>query len=119
MKGIVITSNLKVSVQDFGEPWYETVGIVVGGYIELVHPRELPHPYVMLVNEDGHFRNLQPNPIASALYGSQSIVGNVVIMQEGFVDGEPDIVGLDEKQIPALLDRFCYLANLCREVTHV
>lgn len=122
MKGIIITTGSKVSVKDFGEPLYQTVGKAVGGYIEAVHPRELEHPLVMLINEEGLLRNLPFNAPASALYGTlphgQMIVGDVVIMQEGFVDGEPDIVGLDEDCIASLVDRFEFLARLCREVKH-
>ena len=44
MKGIVITTGNELCVQDFGEPLYQTIGKVVGGYIEIVHPKGLPEP---------------------------------------------------------------------------
>ena len=44
MKGIVITSDDEIYIEDFTSPLYESVGKVVGGYIEHVHPRRLPEP---------------------------------------------------------------------------
>lgn len=53
MKGVVVTTDLDVYIQDFAQPLYETVGKVVGGYIERVQPMLLERPYCMLVNEEG------------------------------------------------------------------
>lgn len=107
MKGIVITTDGSVSVKDFEKPLYKTVGAAVGGYIEIVHPRELPRPYLMIVNKAGLLQNLALNGIGSVLYGTpahgQPIVGHIVIMKDGFVNGEPDIVGLDDKEIHEML----------------
>lgn len=114
MKGMVIYAHhlyrngcvQRFDVQDFGEPLYKTVGAVVGGHIEIVRPVGLPDPLLMIVNEEGLLRGLDFNTIASILYGiqhhGQPIVGNAVIMKEGYVDGEPDIVGLDPEDINAL-----------------
>ena len=51
MKGIVITPENEISVKDFGEPLYQTIGEAVGGYIEHVNPRLLDAPFCMIVNE--------------------------------------------------------------------
>lgn len=61
MKGIVITTDNKVEVQTFGEPLYQTIGKAVGGYIEVVHPKGLPEPFIMIVNEEGLLQQLPPN----------------------------------------------------------
>ena len=45
MKGVVVTTDLDVYIQDFAQPLYETVGKVVGGYIERVQPMLLERPY--------------------------------------------------------------------------
>ena len=109
MKGIVITTDNHASVMDFSEPLYQTVGGAVGGYIEIVKPCGLKHPLVMIVNEEGKLIDLPVNIYGSALYGTsrhgEPIVGDIVIMQEGFVDGEPDIIGLPDVAIDALLGK--------------
>lgn len=128
MKGLVIYAGLfpdhAYEVHDFYEdPLFLRLSEAVGGRIEIVHPVGLPDPYVMIVNEDGLIRGHNFNQIASVLYGTQDhghpVVGNVVIMKEGFVDGEPDIVGLDPEDILVvagiILVRLC--RNLCDQLT--
>lgn len=34
MKGVVVTTNHEVRVEDFSDPLYKTVGSAVGGYID-------------------------------------------------------------------------------------
>lgn len=38
MKGVVVTTDMEIHVEDFGEPLYKTVGAAVGGHIEHVLP---------------------------------------------------------------------------------
>lgn len=115
MKGMVIYAHhlyrrghvVRFEVHDFyDDPLFLRLSEVVGGHIEVVRPVGLPDPLLMIVNEEGLLRGLDLNTIASILYGiqhhGQPIVGNAVIMKEGFVDGEPDIVGLDPEDINAL-----------------
>ena len=52
MKGVVVTTNHEVRVEDFSDPLYKTVGSAVGGYIEHVHPMRLARPLCMIVNEE-------------------------------------------------------------------
>lgn len=100
MKGIVVTTDLNVRIEEFGDPLYKTVGTAVGGYIEHVKPARLRHPYCMIVNEEGRLIDLPLNPIGSFFYGTdqhgEPIVGNIVIMKDGYRDGERDIVGLND-----------------------
>lgn len=102
MKGVVVTTKAEVEVREFTAPLFESAGKAVGGWIETVHPMGLKRPYVMLVNEEGLLLELDVNVYGSLLYGAnihgQTIVGNVVIMKEGFVGGEPDIVGLSDDE---------------------
>lgn len=108
MKGIVIETSGRMYVSEYGEPLYKTVGQTVGGYIEIVHPRGLPHPYVMIVNEEGRIIDLPINETGSALYGyalhGEPIMGDVVLMKEGMRNGERDIIGLMDTDICCLRD---------------
>lgn len=108
MKGIVVTTDMKIEVKDFAEPPYKTIGETVGGYIEIVHPMGL-RGAVMVVNDDGTIHSLPLNVIGSCLYGTQThripIVGNVVIMKEGYVNGERGLIGLEDSEIEPLLEQ--------------
>lgn len=117
MKGIVITTDCAVSVQDFGQPLYQTTGSVVDGWIEIVHPKRLPAPLVMIVNEDGLAKELPVNLVGTALYAYAPIVGNIVIMQDGYnADGEPDIVGIPDEDIDHYLPQFEELCERCKNI---
>lgn len=100
MKGLVITTENKMQVREFGEPAYETIGKAVGGWIELVHPQGLQPPYCMIVNEEGLLKDLPLNRAGSLLYGTQfhgsPIVGDIVIMAEKWAPEGRDIVGIPE-----------------------
>jgi len=116
MKGIVITTENEISVQDFGEPLYKTVGAAVGGGIEIVHPKLLEHPYCMIVDDEGLLKNYPLNMVGSFLYGTLEhgcpIVGTIVFMKEGFYNGEPDIVGLTDEEIEYLSTKLPKIFNL-------
>lgn len=103
MKGVVVTTDLEVRVEDFEEPLYKTVGAAVGGYIEHVRPMRLKEPFCMIVNEEWRLHKLPINLVGSFFYGTdfhnEPIVGNIVIMKDGYRNGEPDIVGLDDTEI--------------------
>lgn len=108
MKGIVVTTINTMYVKDFGEPLYKTLGKEVDGRIEVVHPRRLEAPFVMIVNEEGRLEGLPLNTLGSFLYGApihgEPIVGNIIILQEGFVNGERDIIGLDDDLARYVID---------------
>lgn len=107
MKGLVITTENKMQVREFGEPAYETIGKAVGGWIEVVHPKGLPDPFCMVVNEEGLLHGLPLNLFGCILYDTvrhgNPIVGNIVILKEGFTTpGERDFIGLDEDDVKFL-----------------
>ncbi len=110
MKGIVCTTEDELEIRDFAEPLHKTLGEAVGGWIEIVHPVGMKRPFVMIVNEEGLLHDLDINALGSFLYGTLAhgnpIVGDIVIMKEGFVDGEPDIVGLTDQEADAFMDLF-------------
>ena len=103
MKGIVVTTDLEIRIEEFSDPLYKTVGSAVGGYIEHVKPARLRQPYCMIVNEEGRLLDLPLNYVGSYFYGTdqhgEPIVGNIVIMKDGYRNGEPDIVGLDDSEV--------------------
>lgn len=109
MKGIVITTNEEMRVQEFSEPAHKSIGDAVGGWIEIVRPVGLERPYCMIVNEEGALLNLPRNIFGSFLYGTiyhgNWILGDIVLLKEGINnDGERDILGLDEQDIEYLCD---------------
>ena len=108
MKGIVVTTDLEIRIEEFSDPLYKTVGSAVGGYIEHVKPARLRHPYCMIVNEEGRLLDLPLNYVGSYFYGTdqhgEPIVGNIVIMKDGYRGGEPDIVGLTEIEAEQIKD---------------
>lgn len=78
---------------------------LVDGHIEVAPRGVLNHRYLVLVNEEGLFRNdFIMNGIASAICMTR-IVGPAVVVGLGVVDGEPDWVGLTDSQVR-------YLENL-------
>ena len=109
MKGIVITTENEMRVQEFSEPAHRSIADAVGGWIEIVHPMRLEQSYCMIVNVEGMLRNLQINVFGSFLYGVDRhcipIFGDIVLLKEGInSDGEPDILGLDEQEIKHMCD---------------
>lgn len=120
MKGVVVTTDLDVYIQDFAQPLYETVGKVVGGYIERVQPMLLERPYCMLVNEEGLLLGLPINTAGCALYRTDihgsPIVGNIVIMQLGCCNGEHDIVGLSDEDAEDIKTRMERAAKAVKEL---
>lgn len=106
MKGIVITTDNEISVQNFKAPLHVSLGKVVDGYIEIVNPHGLPSPYCMVVNEDGLLRGMPFNAVGSYLYQTylhgSPILGDVVILKHGMTWNGPDVVGLDDNEISEL-----------------
>lgn len=76
----------------------------VGGYFETAR---LDDPFRLIVNEEGAINGLKVNVKATRLYGWSPIFGDVLIMKSGEnEDGEPDIIGLDEKDIAYFRSEF-------------
>lgn len=119
MKGLVISTENKMSIREFAAPLYKSIGEAVGGLIEIVHPRRLDSPYCMVVNEEGLLIGLPLNAYGSYLYCSDQhgspIVGDIVILKEDFVRGERDFVGLEDAEIQAMANNIIKLThgNVC------
>ena len=96
MKAVTVTHDLKIGFTELDEPLYRSAGEYVGGHIEIVRPRGLNRPYVMIVNEEFLLLGLPKNLIGCYLYHTHihghTICGNFLIMKE---QGE-DLVGLTD-----------------------
>jgi len=106
MKAIKITTNNEVSMFNVLQPTYKALQKVVGGYIEIVHPKGLPHPFCLVVNEEGLLNKKPINKYGSFLYGYQEhrqpIVGDIVIMKEVETEDGRDLGGLSDAEIREL-----------------
>ena len=111
MKAIKISADNKISVVDVRD--LKDIQKEVDGYIEPVRPYGLyglnvpnSESLIIICNEEGFWMSLDENRVATILYDPVNgceIVGDILIMAEGFVNGEPDIVGLEDDQVEALL----------------
>lgn len=113
IRGIVISTDNMVEVKDFAPPLYQSLGEAVGGTIELVRPRGLARPFVMIVNDEGLLLELPLNRLGSILYETQKhgspIVGNIVIMKEGWTDEGEDLLGLSDEEVVTLTNELVSL----------
>ncbi|MDR2606686.1 MAG: DUF3846 domain-containing protein [Oscillospiraceae bacterium] len=100
MKMIHVTQNSEVAELDIRDMLDAKKR--VGGWIEVVHPARLPEPYVMLIDEEGRLKNRLPNAVGCYFWETdmhgQTIVGNILICADGYVNNEPHIVGLTDAQ---------------------
>ena len=104
-KAIKVTSDLQITIQEIevkNGSMLKGLQEIVGGCIEIVHPRRLERPLLMVVNDEGLLYGLPVNPVGSYLYGMDQhghpILGDIAILQEGFRDGEPDVLGLSDEE---------------------
>lgn len=102
VKGIVITTENEISIKDFGEDYLSEAKEVIGGWPEHCHPRLLPEPLCMFVDDEGLRKELPISGVGSFLYGTLAhghpIVGTIVILK----DEGPNIVGLTDEEINTL-----------------
>lgn len=89
------------SQKDLNDEIHKLLG---GSFYEVVCPALMPHPYLMLVDDEGLLKKLPINPTASILYGclqhGTPICGPALIMKEITTeDGEHDIAPLDGEEI--------------------
>jgi len=107
MKGIKIPTVGAYEVIELGEPMYKSLQAAIGGYAEIVHPRGLPRPYCMMVDEEGFLKKKPKNQVGSYLYEThihnQPIVGDIVIVKVGDTPEGSDTVGLSDDDIAKLM----------------
>lgn len=99
MKAVTVTHDLKIGFTELEKPLHRSAGSFVGGWIEIVRPRGLKRPYVMIVNEEFLLQGLPANEIGCFLYQTYDhghpICGNFLILKEEC----EDLVGLSDPEI--------------------
>lgn len=115
-KGIIVKTTEEIITQDLAEPLHLSLNDAVGGYYEIVRPRYFKpdSKIVFICNENGINEQLDKNLIGSIVYGGL-IVGDIVFMKEGMVNGEPDLIGLKEDEISFLTDLFHNMIEFINE----
>lgn len=108
MKAVLIKPDMTITTIDLKEPLHKSAGEAVGGWIEVVRPQGLKHPYLMITNEEFLHLGLAENEIASYLYRTYEhghpICGNVLIMKEIITeDQEHDVGGLEDPEAIKIL----------------
>lgn len=115
MIGLLVTTDNEMSKVEYDAPNYDIINDAVGGWYEHVHPKGLEYPYCMMVNEEGLMHRLPLNLLGSLLYGTQQhgqpIVGNIIILKEGYYAGEPDVIGMTEDEGQRLGDKLIKATN--------
>lgn len=108
----VLSINTKNEIRkiEYDPPHYDVLRDAVGGWYEHVRPVLLCKPYCMMVNEEGLLLELPKNQIGSWLYGidvhGQPILGDIVLAKEGYYNGEPDVIGMEEDEAQRMGDDF-------------
>lgn len=137
MKMIKITTENQISVIDFPEGWIreQNKSLVshIGPkcelfehvmpkrlYTELHGSREIGNCVSMLVDEDGHYHELDVNTVASWLYESDHhgypILGNVLIVGEKLEDDGISFCGIPSDQFDLLFPQLRKLTEKARKM---
>lgn len=103
--GILMKANGEITVEEVHEPLYVSVGEMVGGHIE--HIKLNPRDYgdlCLICDVEFLLKEDRPdlNVLATMFYGAVPILGDVVLMKDGYREGEPDIVGFGNEQAEQL-----------------
>ena len=116
-KAVLIKTDMTIRAVELQEPTYKSLQAAVGGNFEIVRPRGLRRPYVMIVNEDFVNLGLPRNEIGCYLYQTLThghpIQGDIIIMQED----ETDLIGLDPLDVPLVIKAMKTVKEMvCSEV---
>lgn len=112
MKAVTVTHDLKIGFTELHKPLYKSAGEIIGGGIEIVRPRGLKRPYVMIVNEEFLLLKLPRNEIGCYLYQTYDhghpICGNFLIMKEE----DNDLVGLADTEALQIMGAMAKVRDL-------
>lgn len=115
MYALVVNTKNEIRRVEYDPPHYDVLREAVGGWYEHVHPIGLNRPYSMMVNEEGLLLDLPTNLLGSILYGTpihgQYICGDIVFVKDGYHDGEPDVVGMDNNEAQGMGDEFVRISG--------
>lgn len=115
MKTLKITANNEISIIDVNFDDFRSIQKALGGHFETVHTAKMSNyfqrPVIMLVDEDGYFKNLPLNRFGSWMYDmprhGSPILGDVILAEAHFED--ITAVQEPEKLMEKLLDDFEFL----------
>lgn len=75
---IYYADSTKPKKELFRKPTLKEAQEVVGGYVELVHPKVSPG-YTLIVDEEGRMKGKPLNEMGCRLYGGD-IVGDIIVL---------------------------------------
>ncbi len=104
MKLIEIDTACNVEVLEIQGDIGKFIRSRFNGYMEVVYPRRLDSPYVMIVDEEGLLKELPVNPVGCGFYQTDQhgipIVGKIIIAKiKRLPDGDMDIAGLTDEEL--------------------
>lgn len=117
MKTIKITADNKISIVDVDFGDYKAMQKAVGGYVETVSTELMydffKRPVMMLVDEEGHMKELKLNVIGTVFYNMVPLVGDIVLVQPAGEYGEDmEGIGEPEETLEMLMERFKFLEKV-------
>ncbi len=115
MKTLKISANNEISIINVNFDDFRSIQKALGGHFETVHTAKMGNyfqgPVIMLVDEDGHFKNLPLNRFGSWMYDmprhGSPILGDVILSEAHFED--ITAVQEPEKLMEKLMDDFEFL----------
>ena len=115
MKTLKISADNEISIIDVNFDDFKSIQKALGGHFETVHTAKMSNyfqkPVIMLVDEDGHFKNLPLNRFGSWMYDmprhGSPILGDALLAEARY----EDIMAVQEpeKLMEKLLNDFEFL----------
>ena len=115
MKTLKISADNEISIIDVNFDDFKSIQKALGGHFEIVHTAKMSNyfqkPVIMLVDEDGHFKNLPLNRFGSWMYDmprhGSPILGDALLAEVRY----EDIMAVQEpeKLMEKLLNDFEFL----------
>lgn len=110
MKAIKISVTDEISIVEVERPLYRSLNPIIGGGIEIVRPKGLTRPFVMVVDDEGLLKEREFNFVGCVLYETYThghpIAGDIVLMREEPGPDGYDLFGLSDQDISGLT-QFC------------
>ena len=121
MKTLKISANNEISIIDVNFDDFRSIQKALGGHFETVHTAKMSNyfqgPVIMLVDENGYFKNLPLNRFGSWMYDTQRhgypILGDVILAEAHCED--ITAVQEPEKLMEKLMDDFEFLKEGAHE----
>ena len=116
---IVIHPNASISFENLNSDnedkfVNEVIQSQIKDIFNIVHCKSLPEPYVLVVDDAGLLKNLEPNALASVFYG-HIIVGKAIVFKE-LCDNEHDGAYLALLDSPDVHEMLLYLGLAAKKL---